>query len=109
MIYITLFASISLEVLATSLMKKTEGFTNVPITFIMLGCYALSFYLVSLVVKELPVGVVYATWSGLGMVFISVIGLLFYKQTLDLPGVLGLCFIIIGVVLMNIFSSTSSH
>ena len=67
MIYLQLAISIALEVIATSLMKKTEGFTNLPYTAGMLVCYGLAFYLLSHVVKVLPIGVVYATWSAGGI------------------------------------------
>lgn len=109
MIYLTLALSIVLEVAATSLMKKTDGFTNIPVTIGMLFCYSLSFYLVSHVVKVLPVGVVYATWSASGIVLVSAIAYVLYKQSLNLPATIGMAFIIVGVVLMNAFSSTNAH
>ncbi|QDK38160.1 multidrug efflux SMR transporter [Bdellovibrio sp. NC01] len=109
MIYVKLALAIIFEVIATSLLKKTEGFTHIPFTVTMLAGYLLSFYFLSQVVKVLPVGIVYATWSGLGIVLISTAGYFLYKQALDLPAVLGMGFIIVGVVLMNVFSKMSVH
>ncbi len=107
MVYLQLIISIVLEVVATSLMKKTDGFTNVIPTFTMLACYAGAFYFMSIVVRTLPVGVVYATWSGLGIVLVSAIAYFVYKQTLDIPAVIGMSLIIIGVVIMNGFSKVT--
>ena len=109
MIYLQLTISIVLEVLATSLMKKTDGFTNITPTIAMLACYGGSFYFVSIVVKTLPVGIVYATWSGLGIVLVSAIAYFVFKQALDLPAVIGMALIIVGVVIINVFSKMSAH
>ena len=107
--YLMLAFSIALEVVGTSLMKKTEGFTNIPITAGMLVAYGIAFYLLSHVVKTLPIGVVYATWSAGGIVLVTAVAYFFYKQTLDLPAIIGMAFIIVGVVLMNAFSNVSAH
>jgi small multidrug resistance pump len=109
MTYLLLSISIFFEVTATSLMKKTNGFTNIPVTVAMLFCYSLSFYLISHVVNVLPVGIVYATWSALGIVLVSIVAYFLYQQALDLPAVIGIIFIIVGVILMNVFSKTSVH
>ena len=109
MIYLQLAISIALEVIATSLMKKTEGFTNLPYTVGMLVCYGLAFYLLSHVVKVLPIGVVYATWSAGGIVLVSAVAYFFYKQALDLPAILGIGLIVVGVFLINIVSKVSTH
>ncbi len=109
MVYIQLFVSVVFEVVATSLMKKTDGFTNLPITALMLACYGAAFFFMSIVVKTLPIGMVYATWSGLGIVLVSAVAYLVYKQVLDLPAIIGMTLIIAGVVLINVFSKTSAH
>lgn len=109
MIYVKLALAIIFEVVATSLLKRTEGFTHLPYTATMLAGYLLSFYFLSQVVKVLPVGIVYATWSGLGIVLISGAAYFLYRQALDLPAILGMGFIIIGVVLMNVFSKVAAH
>lgn len=109
MVYVQLILSIVLEVVATSLMKRTDGFTNIVPTIVMLTCYAGAFYFMSLVIRTLPVGVVYATWSGLGIVLVSTIAYFVYKQALDAPAVIGMTLIIAGVVIMNVFSKVTGH
>ncbi len=109
MVYLQLIASIVFEVIGTSLLKKAEGFSNFPVTVLMLFCYGLSFYFVSHVAKVLPIGVVYATWSGLGIVLISILAYFLYKQALDFPAILGIGFIVAGVFLINVVSKVSTH
>ena len=75
----------------------------------MLACYGFSFYLISLVVKFLPVGIVYATWSGVGIILISAVAYFVYKQALDWPAIIGIGFILVGVILMNVVSKVASH
>ena len=107
MYWIALLVAIVSEVCATSLLKITEGFTKIwPSLGVLLG-YTLSFYLLSLVVKVLPVGIVYALWSGLGIVCVSVVGLLCYDQQLDFPALLGMGFILVGVMVISLFSKAS--
>lgn len=107
MVYLQLALSILLEVIGTSLMKKTEGFTNVPMTVAMLTCYGGAFYFLSHVVKHLPIGIVYATWSGVGIILISLAAYFFYQQTLDKHALIGIAFIIVGVIFLNVFSESS--
>lgn len=109
MVYVQLAISIVLEVIGTSLMKKTEGFTNIPFTLGMLGCYAVAFYFLSHVVKVLPVGIVYATWSAGGIVLVSAVAYFAFKQALDLPAMVGIGLIVAGVILINVFSKVSAH
>lgn len=109
MVYLQLALSIILEVIGTSLMKKTNGFTNVPFTVAMLGCYAGAFYFLSHVVKILPIGIVYATWSGLGIILVSVAAYFLYQQTLDKHALIGIAFIIVGVIFLNVFSKSPVH
>ena len=109
MIYLMLAISIILEVIGTSLIKMTNGFTNLPITGVMLLCYAISFFLLSQVVKVLPVGIVYATWSAGGIILVSAAAYFLYKQALDLPAIVGIALIVVGVVLINGFSKMGAH
>ena len=100
--------AILFEIAATSLLKLSEQFTKaVPSIFSVLF-YILSFYLLSLSLKVLPMGIAYAIWSGVGIVFISLIGYFYFKQSLDLPAILGLCFILVGVVIVNVFSKVGA-
>lgn len=102
--YFYLALAILSEVIATSLLKKTAGFTVLTPSLIVIVGYALAFYFLSLTVDAIPVGVAYAIWSGVGIVIISLIGIVLYKQFLDLPTIIGIGLIISGVAILNIFS-----
>lgn len=107
MIWFLLAISIAFEVCATSLLNASAGFTRLPQTAGALTLYALSFYFASKVMTELPVGIVYAVWSGMGIVLISAVGLIFFKQKLDTPAIIGIALIIAGVAVINLFSKVS--
>lgn len=107
--FIFLFLAIMLEVVGTSGLKASEQFSKLLPSVITVVAYVCAFYFLGLTLKTLPVGIAYAIWSGVGIVLISVIGLIFFKQSLDLPAILGLGLIIAGVVVINIFSKTVSH
>ncbi|MDP2741910.1 MAG: SMR family transporter [Hydrogenophaga sp.] len=97
------------EVIGTSALKASEGFTRVwPSVAVVLG-YAVAFYCLSLVLKSIPVGVAYAVWSGLGIVLITVAAWLLYGQRIDLAGLIGMGLIIAGVVVLNVFSRATVH
>jgi len=104
-----LSGAIALEVVGTTLLNQSQQFTRVWPTAGMALCYGLAFYLLSIALKQMPVGIAYAIWSGLGVVAISVIGLVLFKQRLDLPAVIGLTMIVGGVVVINLFSKAVSH
>ncbi|MDQ9169981.1 SMR family transporter [Oxalobacteraceae bacterium R-40] len=97
------------EVIATSALKLSDGFSRFWPSAIVVCGYAISFYCLSLILKTLPVGVVYAIWSGAGIALIALIGWIFLGQALDLPAILGLLLIIAGVVVINLFSRSISH
>lgn len=105
----TLLAAIVCEVIATSLLKTTEQFTRVVPTVLMAVFYLLSFYFLSHAIRTIPVGVAYAIWSALGIVLISGVGFFLFKQALDLPALIGIAFIVAGVVIINLFSKTMAH
>ncbi|QYC09062.1 DMT family transporter [Brevundimonas nasdae] len=104
-----LSGAIALEVVGTTLLNQSQQFTRLWPTAGMALCYGLAFYLLSIALKQMPVGIAYAIWSGLGVVAISVIGLVLFKQRLDLPAVIGLTMIVGGVVVINLFSKAVSH
>jgi small multidrug resistance pump len=106
-----LFLSIAIvgEVIATSALKASEGFSRLWPSLIVVAGYATAFYFLSLTLKTIPVGVVYAIWSGAGIVLISLIAWLLYGQTLDLPAIIGMILIVAGVFVINVFSRTVSH
>ena len=109
MAYIYLLLAIIAEVVGTSALKASDGFKNwIPNVIVIVG-YGLAFYFLSLVLKTIPVGVAYAIWSGLGIVLISLVGYIYFKQRLDFPAVIGMALIISGVIVINIFSKTISH
>ena len=106
MSYFYLALAIAAEVAGTSLLKTTEEFTKlVPTTFLIIF-YAMSFWLMTLALRDLPLGVVYAVWSGLGIVLVAIIGALVYKEMPDLGSIIGMALIISGVVVMHLFSKT---
>ena len=101
--YGALVAAIVCEVIATSFLQQSQQFTRLLPTLLMALFYGAAFYLLAITLRTLPVGVAYAIWSGLGIVLISAIGYFVFRQTLDLPAVIGLSLIIAGVVVVKVF------
>ncbi len=109
MSYLYLATAILCEVAATSALKTSAGMTRlVPTSLTLLG-YGTAFYLLSLALRTIPVGVAYAIWSGIGIVLIAIIGVLWFKQTLDLAAVAGMLLIMGGVAVIYLFSSAAGH
>jgi small multidrug resistance pump len=96
-------------VLGTTFLQKTEQFTRPGATLTMAAYYLAAFYLLSLALRVVPIGLAYAIWSGLGIVLISLIGWLVIRQTLDMAAAVGLGFIITGVIIVNVFSKSITH
>ncbi|MEZ5496216.1 MAG: multidrug efflux SMR transporter [Gammaproteobacteria bacterium] len=107
--YLYLAIAIVAEVIATSALKASEGFSKLIPSLIVIVGFGVAFYFLSLVLKTIPMGVAYAIWSGLGIVLISIAGLLLFGQKLDTAAIIGILLIISGVVVMNVFSSSVSH
>ncbi|TCV74302.1 small multidrug resistance pump [Neorhizobium sp. R1-B] len=107
--YGSLAAAIVLEVIGTTFLQQSHQFTRVLPTILMGICYLAAFYLLSIALRTLPVGIAYAIWSGLGIVLISAVGLILFRQTLDAAAIIGLGLIIAGVVVVNVFSNSISH
>jgi multidrug transporter EmrE-like cation transporter len=103
--YLFLIGAIFFEVAGTMLLPITQNFTKLIPTTALSIFYLSAFYLLTFVVNKLPISIVYATWSGLGVFTIAILGYIFYKQTLSWQAILGLFLIVIGVALVNIFSS----
>ena len=95
------------EVIATSSLKSTEGFTNFFPSLIVLAGYCSAFYFLSLTLDEMPVGIVYAIWSGVGIVGIAVVAVIFHGQQLDAGAILGMGLIIAGIIIMRTYSTMS--
>lgn len=107
--YIYLIVAVAFEVVATSALKETNGFTRLWPSVVALAGYACAFYFLSLVLRQVPVGIVYAMWCGAGIVFITVIAWIWFRQTLDLPALLGIGLIMAGVIVINLFSKSIAH
>lgn len=107
--YIYLAVAIAAEVVATTSMKAISGFSK-PLPLILVICgYALAFWMLTLVVRSIPVGIAYAIWAGLGIVLVSIAAAFLYDQKLDLPAMLGMGLIVAGVVVIQLFSGSTGH
>ncbi|WP_426944722.1 DMT family transporter [Pseudomonas oryzihabitans] len=107
--YIYLAIAIAAEVVATTSMKAISGFSN-PLPLILVVCgYGLAFWMLTLVVRSIPVGIAYAIWAGLGIVLVSIAAAFLYDQKLDLPALLGMGLIVAGVVVIQLFSGSTGH
>lgn len=106
--WIFLSIAILAEVIATSALKSSEGFTKLLPSMIVIIGYGVSFFFLSLTLNTIPVGIAYAIWSGTGIILISLIGYFFFKQTLDLQAITGIILIISGVIVINLFSKSVS-
>ena len=103
--YIFLIAAIFCEVAGTMLLPVSQNFTKLVPTVALSAFYLTAFYLLTFVVNKLPIAIVYATWSGLGIFTIAVLGYIFFKQTLSWQAILGMFLIVVGVTLVNIYST----
>jgi small multidrug resistance pump len=108
-IWLFLATAIISEVIATSALKSSEGFTRLVPSFIVVAGYAAAFYFLSLTLKSIPVGIAYAVWSGLGIVLVTAIAWVLHGQKLDMWGFVGVGFIISGVAVLNLLSKASVH
>jgi small multidrug resistance pump len=106
-----LFLSVAIvsEVIATSALKATEEFTRLWPSIIVAIGYLSAFYFLALTLRTIPIGIAYAIWSGVGVALITLVGWLFYKQTLDMPAFIGIALIVAGVVVLNVFSKAVPH
>lgn len=107
--YFLLGIAIVAEVIATSALKASEGFSRLGPSLLVVAGYGVAFYCLSLVMKTIPIGIAYAIWSGVGVSLIALIGWLVLKQPLDLAAVIGIALIVSGVVVLQLFSSTAAH
>lgn len=107
--YIILIFAIIAETIGTTALQASQQFTRLWPSVIVVIAYGVSFYLLALALRFMPVGVVYAMWSGLGIVMIAIIGYLVFGQRLDLPAVIGIGMILCGILVIHLFSQTSPH
>ena len=104
--YIYLFIAVIAETVGTMALKAADGFTRMGPTAVVIIGYSVAFFFMSLTLRVIPIGVTYAIWSGLGIVLISLLGWVIYKQVLDMPAIAGLVLIVSGILVMNLFSKT---
>ena len=106
-----LFLAIAIlsEVIATSALKSSDGFTRLWPSLACTAGYACAFYFLSLTLREVPVGIAYAIWSGVGIALVTAIAWIFHGQRLDLPAIIGLSLIVAGVLVLNFLSKSSAH
>lgn len=109
MAFFYLALAIVAEVVATSALKATEGFTRLGPSLLVVAGYAIAFFMLSLVLRTIPVGIAYAIWAGLGIVLVALVGAVVYGQRPDLPAMLGIALIVAGVVIIQLFSRVSAH
>ena len=107
--WLLLVLAIAAETVGTTALKASEGFSRLGPSVVTALAYALSFYLLAQVLKTIPVGIAYAIWSGLGIVFITLIAWLVFRQALDAPALIGMALIIAGIVVMQVFSNSTGH
>ena len=107
--YMYLGIAIVSEVIATSALKASDSFSRLGPSIVTVLGYAVAFFFLSLTLRVLPTGIAYAIWSGLGIVLISLVSWIWFRQTLDAPAIIGMTLIIAGVIVMNVFSSSTAH
>ncbi len=109
MAYLYLAVAIIAEVTATSALKASEEFTKLYPSLIVIIGYGVAFYFMTLVLRTIPIGITYAVWSGLGIVLVAIVGAVLYKQIPDIAAIIGMGFIITGVLVIHVFSKTASY
>tara|TARA_B100000678_G_C17840072_1_gene354750 strand:+ start:71 stop:400 length:330 start_codon:yes stop_codon:yes gene_type:complete len=107
--YFYLVIAIVSEVVATSALKSTAGFTRLMPAIVVVIGYGTAFYFLSLCLQRIPIGVAYAIWAGVGIVLMAIMGLVVHDQRLDLAGLVGIGLIVAGVVVINVFSGAQVH
>ncbi|WP_438820815.1 DMT family transporter [Burkholderia metallica] len=107
--YAWLAIAIVAEVIGTSALRAADGFTRLWPSVLVVAGYGIAFYCLSLTLRTMPVGIIYAVWSGAGIVLITLVAMLLYRQVPDVPAVIGLGLIIAGVVVLNLFSKMQAH
>ena len=104
--YFLLFCAIIMEVIGTMLLPASQNFSKPIPTIVLMIAYAFSFYFLAIVSQKLPLSVVYASWSGIGIFSIAILSYFFYKQSLNWQTIIGLFFIVLGVTIVNIYKTS---
>ena len=105
--WIYLGIAIISEVIATASLKSTEGFTKIWPSMLVLVMYSAAFYFLSLTLEDIPIGIAYAIWSGVGVATITIVSVVFMDQKIDIAGVLGIVLIVVGVIVLRLYSGSS--
>ncbi len=108
-VYLILALAVLAETIGTTALQASQQFTRLVPSVIVVVAYATAFYLLSVTLRTMPVGVVYALWAGLGVVLIALIGWVVFGQRLDLPALLGIAMIIGGISVIHLFSDSTQH
>ena len=107
--YLYLIIAVAAETIGTTALQASQQFSRLGPSLIVIVAYGFSFYMMGMTLKLMPVGIVYAIWSGLGIVLIAAIGFVVFGQKLDLPAVLGMVMIVLGILVIHLFSNSSTH
>lgn len=107
--YVFLFFAVAAETIGTTALQASQQFTKLVPSIIVVIAYALAFYLLAMSLRTIPVGIAYALWSALGILFIALIGWVVFGQKLDLPALLGMAMIIGGIAIIQLFSKAVTH
>ncbi|WBV57899.1 SMR family transporter [Chryseobacterium daecheongense] len=107
--YLFLILAIVFEIIATTFLKKSEEFSKLIPSIVTIAGYSVAFYFLSLTLRHVPIGITYAIWSGVGIICITIIGMVAFKQVPDLPAIIGIALIVIGVIVINLFSKMGAH
>lgn len=107
--YVYLLIAIVAEVIATSALKTAHEFTKLVPSFVVIIGYVIAFYFLSLSLRNIPLGVAYAIWSGLGICLVALVGYFYYKQALDAAAIIGIFMIVLGVITIQVFSKSIAH
>ena len=107
--WLPLALAIVAEVIGTSALKASAGFSRLWPSLVVIAGYGTAFYFLSLALRQIPVGIAYAVWSGVGTVLITLIGVLAFRQKIDAAGMLGIALIITGVLVLNLWSRSGAH
>ena len=107
--YLTLLAAAIVEVIATSTLPATQGFTRLGPSLIVIVGYSISFFLLAITAKYMSIGVLYAIWCGIGITGVAILGFVLYGQKPDLAAIIGLTLIVLGIIIIQLFSKTVTH
>lgn len=107
--WVYLIIAVTAEVIATSFLKASDGFSRLLPALVVVTGYATAFYFLSLTLKTIPIGIAYALWSGIGVVLITLVAWVVYEQSLDIAAIIGIALVVSGAVVINLFSKSMVH